>query len=353
MNLDQLQQQLLALREKVKQARKAGNEVERLEGWLNDLAADAQQYQQIAWWNPQRWKLGVRQFRTGESKVAREIVKRFRRWQNKQGSSEASEVQADELAHAIAEQRTNDREAMWVAAATQFAETSPASSSDVDIVIYDLSDDAETTLTRSRVDLTSANALKPSKRYFDVFDQLDRHVADTTAEFTLFLEAGAALMDLPGELVGNVIIPRVINLETAEARSVYSSDELPKASLFSMHLPCVIVRNEWLRGLDQPHLFHHFFHYAFWNLFLQAGSDLVQLEAPAVIAPNREINISNANRAWLKIHKPDAVAELRDSQEEWDILKHDLVARVVQANLAHFQEQVTYLAAVSETGIRR
>ena len=66
-----------------------------------------------------------------------------------------------------------------------------------------------------------------------------------------------------------------------------------------------------------------------------------------------EPNLSLLNRRWLESGKPDLIPELRSAQEEWDILKHDLINRVVDANLDFFQKHVAYYAAVTQTGIRR
>lgn len=320
-------------------------DVERLQAWLSELGKESAEFQQLPWWSPARWKLGARLFRRGESKKAREIQKRFRRWKEKKSKpkpkTEKPKVEADFVDP-------------WPAALDRFRsgirQNSDERRTDYDIVVYDLFGEIETTLERSLVDLSNAKMLKPRERFFDVFDQLDAHVAESRAEFTLFLEAGVALMDLPSEFNGNVIVPRVADLDTGSIRRAWTRDEIPKFSLFSMRLPCILVRNRWLRDLGQPRLFHHFFHLAFWHLFLQEPG---QSDFLAAIAPDREIHLCQAEHAWLKTHNPDLIPELREPNEAWDILKHDLVARVVQANLAHFQEQVTYLAAVRETGIRR
>ncbi|MFT5467129.1 MAG: hypothetical protein ACI8UO_002232 [Verrucomicrobiales bacterium] len=312
-------------------------DVERLQTWLTELADESAEFQRLPWWSPRRWKLGMRLFRRGESKKAHEIQKRFRRWSEKK--AEPPKVES--------KPKIVDP---WPAAAERFGHSELRQNSEVEVVIYDLSGEAGLTIEQSRVDLTNAKTLKPQDRFFDVFDQLDAHVAESTADFTLFLEAGSALMELPDDLTGNVIVPRVVNLEDASIQPAWSRDEIPKFSLFSMRLPCILVRNGWLRELGQPRLFHHFFHFAFWHLFLQEPG---QTDFLAAIAPTRDLNLCQAEHDWLKAHQPGALAELRDPSEAWDILRHDLVARIVQANLAHFQEQTSYLAAVRETGIRR
>ena len=64
-------------------------------------------------------------------------------------------------------------------------------------------------------------------------------------------------------------------------------------------------------------------------------------------------NLSRLNRNWLEANAPDLVPELRGVQEEWDILKHDLITHVVEANREFFQENVAYYVAVTQTGVRR
>ncbi|MEM7010970.1 MAG: hypothetical protein AAF585_05745 [Verrucomicrobiota bacterium] len=357
MSSHELQNDLLRkISNQTKRAKEAEKDVERLKTLLDSSAAEIESFRQLPWWSLARWRAGLRLMRTGQTKPQRELAKKYQRWSEKHaesGHSHESADNLDSLSDAVREQQAEDEETKWANANDQIKTERNPVPANLEIVIYDLSNETDITLTRSEADLSDAIVAKPQTRFFDVFDQLDKQITQSMADYTLFLEAGAAMMRLPSELSGDVILPRVINLDNADLSPVYSRDELPKRALFSQQLPCMIVRNEWVRELGEPRLFHHFFHFAFWNLQLQVGADLVQLEEPSIIAPQREINLSYANRAWMKREMPNEIPELRDAQEEWDILKHDLVARVVQANLSHFQEQVTYLTAVNETGIRR
>lgn len=357
MSTNDVQKELLQkLSDSSKETRNLTRDIDQLKAFLDSSAAEIETYRQLPWWSLSRWRAALRLMRTGQTKPQRESAKKYRRWSKKDAERRHLHLDANDVAELredVRQVQAADAEQKWDVAKAKIKAGGEKPVAGLDVVVYDLSNEADETLTRSEVDLSNAIVAKPRTRFFDVFDQLDEHVAQSEADYTLFLEAGAALMRLPDELSGDVILPRAVNLDDASLSPIYSRDELPKRTLFSPHLPCMIVRSEWLRELGQPRLFHHFFHFAFWNLQLQAGLSLVQLEEPSVIAPQREINLSHANRTWMKRETPDAIPELRDPQEEWDILKHDLVARVVQANLAQFQEQVTYLSAVNETGIRR
>ncbi len=249
---------------------------------------------------------------------------------------------------------------------------------DVALAIVDFSgnsEDLERTLTQGRVDFASFRSVclvspwireKPGfdvksvdTSYFDLFPRLDELVANCEAQFTLFLNSGAVLMrplDLPKNWPNRrIVLPRAIDCSTVAPSPIWDRAETIKNSLFPLHPPCFLARNDWMREDDSS--FRHFLSYRPWSLWLQAlerEPGPLQLEEPSCIIPSpEEPALSHLNRAWLEENNPDLLPELRDAGEEWDILKHDLVNRVASANLAFFQENVAYYAAVTQTGIRR
>lgn len=367
MNLEELEQQLLALRAKVKEALRAEKDVDRLSDWLNELIEEAHKYRSKSWYNSNKLKEGSTFFFKGQSREGREIAKRFLRWKASRRSAAEVEREADELLEAVKAVDDRSAEDLGKAAREKFDAAAGAADpamSEVDLVVYDLAGEPVNIEVSG---FRSSRLVSPfdsgasdfvDTGYFDLFDRLDEIAANSGDGFTLFLETGSALMR-PLELPENwrdfdLIVPRAIEHETGEPTPVWDRAELIKNTLFPVHSPCLLVRNAWLREDDLS--FKHLLSYQFWHLWLRAvdSQQLLQLDTPSLIAPGpRDPRLSHRNRRWLEEHDPELIPELRGDDEEWAILKHDLVARVVQANLERFQENVGYYAAVAQTGIRR
>lgn len=383
--LQELSQRVQAFIEQVKQARKVEKDVDRLAGWLSEIDADAEAYRKLPWWKRERWEHAFRLLWKGQTRPIRDRVKKFRRWEGQRARLQDTLPEAENLALALAaaaeRHAVSAQQGQWTSAVVRFDRSEEELTwnlGNVRLVLYDLTGQMEfmqDTLHRSRIpwdQFQSAYvvtpfpenlppdapaALKPvlaQGRYFDLFEQLDALALEQpAAEWTLFVEAGVALMEPWDEPDGTMFLPAAVELTTGKPRDVLHRDQLLRQPLFPMHLPCVMVRGEVLAG--RKHRFRHLMHYAFWDLALSAmeAGGFCQGKALACIVRGHDPHLSNYNRLWLERHRPELLPELRAAQEEWDILRHDLVCRIVTDHLAYFQDNVAYLAAVSVTQVKR
>jgi len=375
--LQKLQQEIEALKAKLAKVGKPSKDVQKLSQWLEDTQNELADYRELSWLDPARWKLGMRFFLKGESKTQRERFKKFAKWQAKVRELEDSKEQVASLDDTLASKR-------WELAGEGLSSGGdPSHLKKVDLVIMDLrgsDDDLRDTLSQSEavlphfrsVTFVSAfeipeelyeqcgvDAIQVETGYYDLFETLDEFPREAEDGFVCFLEAGAAMPVVPtlpdGWEEARMIVPQSLDLDTGAASEVLMRDEWIRKALFPMRIPCLMLRQDLLR--EDPHLFRHFMHHAFWHLFLSCvekdPATLLQLDAASVIAPARQHNLSLYGREWLNRYDPDVVPNLRSVPEEWDMLNHDLTGRVAAAHVKMFQDQVVYLAAVAETRIRR
>ncbi len=124
-DLRQIEQEVEDLRAKVKEARKAEKDVNRLIGWLEFLVNEAEDYRNLPWYDKTKLGQSHHFFFKGQTRQGREIAKRFLRW--KVGRRSAAEVneQAGELLgevrDAIETQDSRDAAERWEAALEIFA----------------------------------------------------------------------------------------------------------------------------------------------------------------------------------------------------------------------------------------
>ena len=317
------------IRRKLKQARKVEKELGPLVSMLESLGETKE--------------LSIRERIKGESKQLRKVLKRFANWKSKRGKeipaleAELREAEALELASSTTE------EELWKRALAEF-DGEPGLDPRISVFEYDFTGRPHDSKTR----------------YYDQFAEYDRRLAKVDAEFLCLLDGAtsklASELEVPNDWqTANLILPRGLDLMTLQPTPVHGRDELIKAALFPRPLPCLVVRTEWLMSI--PRLFATYFHHFGWHLLLTCLREnpdrLIQLESPHFVSKFEEPNLSEAHRVWLAANDPDQIQEIRHVDEEWDIFRHDLASRIVQANLDFFQKHVTYYAAVHETGIRR
>tara|TARA_R110002096_G_scaffold362892_3_gene556029 strand:+ start:2801 stop:3979 length:1179 start_codon:yes stop_codon:yes gene_type:complete len=389
--LRQLEQQVENLRSKVKAARKADRDVGKLVEWLDELVNETEDYRNAPWYDKEKLSQSHSYFFKGQTRKGREIAKRFLRWKATRRSAAEVEVQADELLKIVhdAAEEIDEIEAaeQWDEALETFElgkePVNDPAMANVDLVLIDLSGkaiDLEHTLQSSKVDFASfhsATLVSPwptppipeglsslhtesvDSGFFDLFSRLDLVAKRQTADFVMFMSVGSALME-PLQLPDNwkdhaFILPNHLDASNRKSLPVWDRIDLPKNSLFPQHPACFLVQNAWLK--EDRSSFQHFLSYRPWNLWLRAihqDHGFLQLANPSVLSPTtEEPDLSALNRRWLMQQNPDLLPELRSAVEEWDILKHDLINRVVDHNLEFFQKHVAYYAAVSQTGIIR
>ena len=389
--LQELTQRVEAFIAKVKQARKVEKDVDRLAGWLDQLDQEAEAYQKLPWWKWDRWKKGFRLLFKGQSKERRELNKKFRRWEGQRARTQEAWEDAEHMAESLSEAATRnekrERARQWYDA-LQIIEAGKekvrdSSLQEVNLVIYDLSgrkNSLEDTLSESRVDFDSFGSvqlitafpeslpadprkietLEIRRRYFDLFEELDRCVeASSPDKHTLLVETGSALvkpLDLPANWRDYpILIPRLMEIEELKPRPVLGRDEWQRKALFPMTAPVILVRNEFAQSV--PHLFRDHMHLAFWRLLLsQVEEDsgrIIQLEPVSCLVRGWDYQLSEVSRLWTKQYRPELLSELRDPKEEWDILLHDLIGRVATAHIGLFEKQAAYLAATGVTRVIR
>lgn len=389
--LRQLEQEVETLRSKVKAARKADKDVTKLAEWLDELVNEAEIYRNQPWYNQEKLSQSHSFFFKGQTRHGREIAKRFMRWKATRRSAAEVEQEATELL-AVVHNAADEIDAIeatenWEQALKTFPKNSKVvpdpQMKDVDLFVIDLSgqlSDLQHTLQTSRIDFSSfhsatlvspwpkeaeldlsesINLEKVETGFFDLFSKLDALIERSKAKFAMFLSTGSSLMkplQLPEDWKEYAyILPNAFAASSQTSFPIWDRIDRAKQSLFPQHPPCFLTRTDWLR--NDPTLFQHFLSYRPWHLWLKAVSEdqsFLQLEDESVLCPDLgEPNLSDLNRRWLEIENPDLIPELRSSREEWDILKHDLINRVVDANLEFFQKNVAYYAAVTQTGIRR
>ncbi len=385
--LEQLTREVEQLRAKVKEASRAERDVSRLIEWLDELVDETEDYRNLPWYHRKKLAQSHSFFFKGQTRQGREIAKRFLRWKVSRRSAAEVEEEADQLLKEIGTATRGKaaelQEEQWQAAVAKFGDSEDLGNqpelADVDLVVLDVtgrSEDLRKTLETGRIDRSRfrsshlLTAWQPETDFemetevvedgvFPLFQRLDERIAASNAEYTCVLMSGTVLMDrfaLPENWKEyDFILPRAIDLSTGEPTPVWDRLERIKNSLFPLFPSCFLARNRWLR--EDASSFQHFLAYRPWHLWLQALASKagpLQLTEPSlIISSPQEPNLSAGNRAWLETTNPEPIPELRGTQEEWDILRHDLILRVIDANLSFFQEYVGYYAAVTQTGIRR
>ncbi|MFV1996233.1 MAG: hypothetical protein ACC661_12415 [Verrucomicrobiales bacterium] len=338
----------------------------KLQGWLETILADTAAYEEAS--PAARLRDSARLLSRGKSKTVQGALRKYQRW--------VEQLQAREAARS---EETGEGSAAAFAGGEEAGEQpvsyDPAILARTRLIVYDLRGGGglESTLAGSSLPLDAfadrvlvspfalAGAppegfrLARAEAYLDLFDVLEAETrAESEAEFTLFLEAGAVpraqlaavLAALPDD--ADLLLGRVRSIEGGALSPVLNRESLLRAPLVPLVFPAIAMRSALARAWCH---FPQYLHYTFWNLLLgmieKTPGAIHTTEGVLASAPGHSYNLIRYQQEQLATSGDPLAARRPKADEEWLVTRHDLVTQIVNAHPEYFRENVAYLAAIA------
>lgn len=308
------------------------------EKWLQAIADDADSHTSLGF--GERLRRALRFFRTGRSKVSQKVLRNFLAWQEQQQEKQSP----------IATATAIDKQPQ---AGTPDPLAPDESLAGIRLIIIDYrrGDALQRTLDSLPLDAFHSHRIvapEPEKRLFDIFPALDAAIREKSdATSLLLLESGATLSSAPAALDDDcdAAFLRWQSHDGTLTSTPLDAQSLLREPLAPMVFPAIHLRS----GVSMD--FSKCWHYAGWDLLLSliesAPERLAFPEAVGVNFLHHPYTLSKLDRAHLKQTAPEKLQPLPDAGDEWMVVRHDLIGRIVQRHPDYFKDNAAYLAAIA------